>query len=208
MNATDAPLYFFLAATTRAVVVTEVNAPPPNGAALAALIARVASAQDRTAFAALFKYFAPRVKAYLRRAGLTPAAAEEVTQQVMLAVWRKADHFDPAIAGAASWVFAIARNARIDHARRQRDLPAAPDPAEEPQAPSAETLLLTAERATRLHKALAALGPEQRQIVQLSFFSDTPHTAIARALNLPLGTVKSRIRLGLAKLRDLLEDAP
>ena len=190
--------------------VTALDAPAPGAAALAALIGRVAHLRDRTAYAALFKHFAPRVKAYLRRAGLEGAEAEEVTQDVMLALWRKAESFDPARAGAATWVFAIARNARIDHARRRHGpaLPAMPEMEEEDHAPSAETLTLTAERESLVRVALDTLSPEQQQIVQLSFFSETPHAAIASALNLPLGTVKSRIRLGLARLRAVLEGEP
>ncbi len=162
--------------------------------------------RDRTAYATLFKHFAPRVKAYLRRAGLDGAEAEEVTQEVMLSLWRKAGSFDPAIASAATWVFAIARNARIDAQRKRRGLPQAPEPEEEGQSPSAETLTLAFERETLVRAALDTLSAEQKQIVRLSFFSETPHAAIADALCLPLGTVKSRIRLGLARLRAALED--
>ena len=189
---------------------TALDAPAPGAAALAALIGRVAHLRDRTAYAALFKHFAPRVKAYLRRAGLEGAEAEEVTQDVMLALWRKAESFDPARAGAATWVFAIARNARIDHARRRNGaaLPPMPEVEEEDHAPSAETLVLTAERESLVRVALDTLSLEQQQIVQLSFFSEAPHAAIASALNLPLGTVKSRIRLGLARLRAALESEP
>ncbi len=186
--------------------VSTLDAPPPDAAALAALVLRVSQTRDRTAYAALFKHFAPRVKAYLRRAGLEGAEAEEVTQDVMLSLWRKAGSFDPAIASAATWIFAIARNARIDAARKRRGLPAAPEPEEEDHTPSAETLTLTLEREALVRTALGALSAEQQQIMRLSFFSETPHAAIADTLNLPLGTVKSRIRLGLARLRAALED--
>lgn len=190
--------------------VTALDTPAPDAEAQAVLIRRVATARDRQAFAALFKYFAPRVKAYLRRAGLEPGEAEEVAQEVLLSLWRKAESFDPARAAPATWVFAIARNARIDHARRRRgaSLPAMPELEEPDHSPSAETQTLTAEREAQLRAALRALSPEQQQIVQLSFFSETPHTAIASTLNLPLGTVKSRIRLGLARLRAALEGEP
>ncbi len=188
--------------------VTALDTPAPDAEAQAVLIRRVATARDRQAFAALFKYFAPRVKAYLRRAGLEPGEAEEVAQEVLLSLWRKAESFDPARAAPATWVFAIARNARIDRARRNHGLPGAPEPeeAEDELAPSAETLTLTAEREARVRGALGQLAPEQQKIVKLSFFSDTPHAAIASELNLPLGTVKSRIRLALAKLRAALEE--
>lgn len=175
-----------------------------DAALLAQLVGRVAQAQDRPAFAALFKHFAPRVKAYLLKTGLPPAAAEELTQEVMLSLWRKAGQFDPDKAGVASWIFAIARNARIDYARRQHKLPPAPE--EEPIA-SAETAALAAERDQRVGAALKTLSQDQQTILSLSFFSDLPHAAIAERLDLPLGTVKSRIRLGLARLRQLLGEA-
>ncbi len=174
------------------------------------MISRIAEARDRQAYAALFKHFAPRVKAYLRRGGMEASEAEELTQEVMLSLWRKAGYFDATRGSAATWVFAIVRNARIDHARRRRDVNLAGEPPPEAAdlSPSAETIALTTEREAHLRSALNSLSPEQKQIVQLSFFSDTPHTAIASALNLPLGTVKSRVRLAMAKLRLLLEEMP
>ncbi len=181
------------------------DSEPPAAEALVQLIRRVAECQDRQAFASLFKHFAPRVKAYLLKSGLGPAAAEELTQEVMLSLWRKAGQFDPARAGAASWIFAIARNARIDHARRLRNLPPAPEE-EEALTPSSETAALAAEREQYVGAALKTLSQDQQTILSLSFFSDLSHAAIAAKLNLPLGTVKSRIRLGLARLRLLLGD--
>ncbi|GAN79132.1 sigma-70 family RNA polymerase sigma factor [Acidocella aminolytica] len=207
MNASDAPLQRRPNGAPRAALVNEAGSPPPDGAMLAELLSRVAATRDRQAYAVLFKHFAPRVKAYLRRAGMEATAAEEVAQEVMLSLWRKAESFDASRAGASTWVFAIARNARIDHARRVRGLPSEPEPEAESY-PSAEALTLTAERASLVRGALSALGPDQRQIVQLFFFSDKPHSAIASALDLPLGTVKSRIRLATAKLRAILGDAP
>ncbi|HTQ71502.1 MAG TPA: sigma-70 family RNA polymerase sigma factor [Acidocella sp.] len=187
------------------IPVSPVESVPLDAGALVQLIRRVAGCQDRQAFAALFKHFAPRVKAYLLKTGLSQAAAEELSQEVMLSLWRKAGQFDPARAGAASWIFAIARNARIDHARRLRNLPPAPE--EEALTPSAETAILAAERDGRVGAALKTLSQDQQVILSLSFFSDLPHAAIADRLNLPLGTVKSRIRLGLARLRLLLGEA-
>ena len=176
---------------------------PLDAAAQARLIGLVAVHQDRQAFALLFKHFAPRLKAFHLRAGLADAAAEELTQETMLLLWRKAAGFDPARAGAATWVFTITRNLRIDAARRQRGSMPVPLPAADP-APSAMALILESERAMRMRGALAALSAEQRHVIELSFFADAPHASIATALQLPLGTVKSRIRLALARLRDLL----
>ncbi len=180
-----------------------VDQPSPlDAAAQARLIGLVAAARDRQAFAALFKHFAPRLKAFHLRAGLSGGAAEELAQETMLMLWRKAESFDPARAGAATWVYTITRNLRIDQARRQRG--PAPQLPEEEFSPSPEAITLESEQAARMREALAVLSGEQRRVIELSFFSDTPHAAIAQVLNLPLGTVKSRIRLALARLRDAL----
>ncbi len=176
---------------------------PLDAAAQARLIGLVAAAQDRQAFALLFKHFAPRLKAFHLRAGVADTAAEELAQETMLLLWRKAAGFDPARAGAATWVFTITRNLRVDLARRQRGIMPEPLP-EADTSPSAEALILESECAVRMQGALAALPAEQRRVIELSFFADTPHASIATALQLPLGTVKSRIRLALARLRDLL----
>ncbi|MDE1906365.1 MAG: hypothetical protein KGH75_07945, partial [Rhodospirillales bacterium] len=110
---------------------TALNTPSPDAATLACMISRVAEARDRQAYAALFKHFAPRVKAYLRRGGMEAGEAEELTQEVMLSLWRKAGYFDVARGSAATWVFAIVRNARIDYARRRRDAKLAGEPPQE-----------------------------------------------------------------------------
>lgn len=183
--------------------VSAADGPMPDAADLAAFIRKIASTQDKQAYAVLFKYYAPRVKTYLRRSGLETGVADEITQEIMLSLWRKAASFDPSRASASTWVFAIARNARIDHLRRLRALPPGPDPAID-QPTSAETLLINNETVARLRAALADLNTEQQQIMQLFFLEDTPHNAIATALNLPLGTVKSRIRLAMTRLRQLL----
>jgi RNA polymerase sigma-70 factor, ECF subfamily len=180
---------------------------PMDAAAQARLLGLVATTQDCQAFALLFKHFAPRLKTFHIRAGLSDAAAEELAQETMLIIWRKARSFDPTRAGAATWVFTITRNLRIDQARRQRATTPEPPP-EEDLSPSAETLSLERERAARMRGALAALTAAQHRVIELSFFADTSHAGIAAALNLPLGTVKSRIRLALARLRDALGSEP
>jgi RNA polymerase sigma-70 factor, ECF subfamily len=180
----------------------------PSPVELIRLINAVAQVQDRKAFAQLFAYFAPRVKHFLIRTGLADSVAEEVTQEVMIAVWRKASYFDPSRAGASTWVFTIARNQRIDRLRRARSRTADHllDLSDEPGTPpSGEDIVIMAEREEEVRKALATLSNEQATIVKLSFFSEAPHAEIARELGIPLGTVKSRVRLALNRLRTLLD---
>ncbi|WP_246664499.1 sigma-70 family RNA polymerase sigma factor [Tardiphaga sp. P9-11] len=180
----------------------------PSPVELIRLLDAVARAQDRKAFAQLFAYFAPRVKGFLIRTGLAESVAEEVTQEVMIAVWRKASYFDPSRAGASTWVFTIARNQRIDRLRRTRSRTADHllDLSDEPDTPpSGEDIMIMAEREEEVRKALATLSNEQATIVKLSFFSEAPHSEIARELGIPLGTVKSRVRLALNRLRTLLD---
>jgi len=171
----------------------------------AALIQAVAVRADRDAFGALFRHFGPRVKTLLLRSGADAGSAEELAQETMLTVWRKAALFDPERATAATWIFTIARNLRIDARRRERHPDTLlPDPPEEP--PGADHLLSAGERGARVAEAMENLPPEQAEIVRAAFFLDQPHAEIERQLGVPLGTVKSRLRLAMAKLRAALED--
>jgi len=185
------------------------DATMPSSQELNRLVLAIARHRDRQAFVLVFKHFAPRLKTFLMRSGLMPNTAEEIAQETLLAVWRKASYFDPARAGAATWIFTIARNLRIDHLRRTRQPDAGGfDPSDEAEPPLAsEAMLLASEREAQLRTALAGLNPEQAMILRLSYFSEKPHSEIARQLALPLGTVKSRIRLAMSRLRALLDDA-
>lgn len=174
----------------------------------AADLAAVAAAGDRAAFARLFAHFAPRVKAYMLKLGMPAQKAEDLAQDTMLTVWRKASLYDPARAEPASWVFTIARNLRIDALRRERHPEVSDDELLEHEdgRPRADDLLDGDRRARRLRSALATLTPEQAEVVRLSFFADLAHPAIAERLDVPLGTVKSRLRLAMAKIRKVLGD--
>jgi RNA polymerase sigma-70 factor (ECF subfamily) len=176
-------------------------------AGFAEMIRAIATRGDKTAFAGLFGHFAPRVKSYMMRLGAPPEQAEELAQETLLSVWRKAGAFDPAKAAPSTWIFAIARNLRIDASRHDRRSEPIEDPSEAPVAePTPDALVANAEAEVRIREALAGLPPEQAEVVRLSFFSDKPHSEIAEALALPLGTVKSRLRLAVGRLRELLGD--
>jgi RNA polymerase sigma-70 factor (ECF subfamily) len=175
------------------------EAPAP--AKLCAWIEAVARSQDKTAFADLFAHFGPRVKGYLMRLGANGALAEDLAQEAMLTLWRKAALFDSSKASASTWVFTIARNLRIDAIRRERRPEI--DPAElTPESErAADEGLVREEDDARIRQAITTLPKEQAQVIELSFFADKPHSAIAKELGLPLGTVKSRLRLAMARIR-------
>ena len=171
------------------------------------LMSAVAERRDRKAFVALFELFGPRVKAYLIRQGADRATAEDLSQDVMLTVWHRAAQFDRRKATFSTWVFTIARNRRIDGLRRAKRPEIDPeDPAlvRAPEVP-ADQAVDAAERRVRLHAAVAELPDDQERLLRLAYFEDKSHSAIAEELALPLGTVKSRLRLAMAKLRSALE---
>ncbi len=173
---------------------------------LARLIQSVAN-RDREAFARLFEYFAPRIKAMMMRGGLAAAPAEDLAQDTMLAVWRKAHLYDPSAGSAAAWVFTIARNRRIDLVRTaQRAPPEGVEAAGEQidDQPLPDAAVAAAQLEDKVRSALQHLSPDQQRVVRLSFFENQSHSEIAATLDIPMGTVKSRIRLAFQRLRDLL----
>jgi len=175
---------------------------------LKGLMAAVAQNRDKAAYGRLFQYFAPRLVGFMERGGVGATDAEEIAQDTMVTVWRKAELYDPAQAAVSTWIFTIARNLRVDMARRatrRRNGAAAMGQPEEELVESAETQTLAVEREARVREALGQLSREQATVLRLSFFSEKPHAEIARELGIPLGTVKSRVRLAMAKIRPLLE---
>jgi RNA polymerase sigma factor (sigma-70 family) len=157
--------------------------------------------KDRAAFAEVFAHFAPRVKAFLMKSGTSPDMAEEVAQDVMATLWRKSHLFDPTKASVSTWIFTIARNRRIDMLRRQRR----PEPEDltwgpEPEPDQADVLALQQDSA-KLGEALATLPEKQRDLIVKAYYGELTHSEIADATGLPLGTIKSRIRLALNRLR-------
>ena len=173
----------------------------PSRTAWIAHIERIRDHQDQRAFAELFQHFAPRVKAFLMKSGASEALAEECTQEVMATLWHKAHMFDPARASAATWIFTIARNRKIDALRKQ-PRPEPEDvvwgPEEEPD--QADVFALQ-EESERLASAIKELPEKQRVLIERAYFGDLSHSEIAAETGLPLGTIKSRIRLALERLR-------
>lgn len=163
--------------------------------------------RDRAAFGHLFTHFAPRLKTMFQRSGFSGAQAEEIVQEVMLAVWRKADQFDATRAEASAWVYGVARNRMIDVARKDRR----PMPEELRLPPEQRTedpsqVLALEQEVVALRRAVADLPEPQRLLVEHAYLGELSHSEIGVLTGLPLGTVKSRIRLGLDRLRHSLRE--
>lgn len=166
-----------------------------------ALMLAVRDRRDRAAFGTLFGHFAPRLKSYLMKSGASAPKAEDCVQDVMATVWHKAAQFDPERAAVSTWVYTIARNRMIDILRRERR----PEPEamawEEDSEPDQADVYAAAEESRILSAALAELPEKQRNLIQRAFYGDLTHSEIAQETGLPLGTIKSRIRLALDRLR-------
>lgn len=171
-----------------------------------ALLSSVAEG-DKEAFAALFNYFAPRIKSFLLKGGLSEEEAEDMAQETMLTIWKKAPGFNPERAGASTWIFTIARNKKIDFFRKQkggRMMEASEIPLESEEAGPGQKAI-HAQESEKIAEAFENLPSEQKDLVEKSFFEGKSHADIAEETGIPLGTVKSRIRLALEKLRGASE---
>ena len=171
-------------------------------------VRRICLDQDQGSFAELFGHFAPRVKAFLMKSGANEALAEECAQDVMATLWHKAHLFDPTRASVSTWIFTIARNKKIDALRKQRrpepeDLPWGPEPE-----PDQADVMALQQDSRRLEDALKQLPEKQRELIERAYFGDLTHSEIAAETGLPLGTIKSRIRLALERLRHTMNEGP
>ncbi|SMH44322.1 RNA polymerase sigma-70 factor, ECF subfamily [Maritimibacter sp. HL-12] len=164
--------------------------------------------RDKAAFAKLFDHYAARLKGFVMRAGAPKAQAEDIVQEVMLTVWRKAHLFDPERAQVSSWIYQIARNRQIDVIRKEaRPVPEAlANDDESDDEPDAGQVIALEQESDKLRQALAKLAPAQREMIERAYLGELTHTEIREATGLPLGTIKSRIRLGLERLRHELKD--
>lgn len=182
----------------------EPQATAPHGPSYYnALLVTVGQKRDKEAFAELFDYFAPRVKSFLMKGGASPDAADELAQETMITLWQRAMTYDPAKANASTWIFTIARNKRVDGLRKKIRPETEEGEAEliVDDTPLASEMISQAEELHVMENALETLPKEQSDLLYKSFFEDKTHADIAKETGLPLGTVKSRIRLALDKLR-------
>ena len=179
-----------------------------NPEKLSGLLEAVARDQDVAAFEALFRHFGPKVKTYMLRRTKSAQIAEELMQETMMAVWHKAALFDSRRGSVSAWIYTIARNQFISAYRRENRPEFDPnDPALVPeQVEPADVGLENRQEGERLQSAMLELPDEQRELLQRAFFGDVSHNALSEEFRLPLGTVKSRIRMAIAKLRKSLEE--
>lgn len=162
--------------------------------------------QDRVAFGRLFDFYAPRLKGFVMRTGVSGAQAEDIVQEVMLTVWRKAAQFDPHRAQVSSWIYQIARNRQIDVLRRENRVMPEELTQEAEISEDASQIVALEQETNTLRVALASLKPGQREMVEKAYLGELSHSEIQAETGLPLGTIKSRIRLGLEKLRHELKE--
>jgi RNA polymerase sigma factor (sigma-70 family) len=172
------------------------------------MLVRVGRDRDKTAFAALFEYFAPRIKSFLLRLGTDMSLCEEIAQEAMIMVWRRAETYNPSQSGASTWIFTIARNKRIDRLRREnRPLPDLADPAFAPEpVETGEKTIFRQQEEEKIRHALKNLPDEQAKMIFSAYYEEKSHREIADESGVPLGTVKSRIRLALNRLRAHLDE--
>ncbi len=182
------------------------NALSPDAINFNQCLERIGKNRDKAAFIQLFDYYAPRLKSFLMRGNFSPDTAEELVQETMIAVWDKADRYDPSQSAAGTWIFTIARNKKIDHLRKQKRYDIDPnDPLfvkiNSSEQVAAIDMVQEKQESKLFEQALTHLPNEQKELVKMSFYDGKTHQEIAQIKNLPLGTVKSRLRLALEKLR-------
>lgn len=172
------------------------------------LLQKVAQSRDVEAFRKLFELYGPRVKSYMMRQGADSTTAEDLAQETLLIVWRKAQLYSDEKGSATTWIFTIARNLRIDRLRREVSWQPLPENRDEEasDAPDPEEEVTEKERREKVRSVLATLPPDQSEVVTLSYVEGLSHSEIAERLGLPLGTVKSRMRLAYQKVKEAVED--
>jgi RNA polymerase sigma-70 factor, ECF subfamily len=181
--------------------------PAANDADMRRCLAAIAGRQDKSAFAVLYRHFAPRLKAWCQRQGMAGETAEELAQEALVSVWRRAATFDPTKASVATWIFTIVRNKRIDLLRRENRPELKPEDFDVFMIPetTSEDAYSMAEDAVQIGRALQQLPAEQKDVLLKAFYEEKSHSEIAAETGLPLGTVKSRIRLALSRLKTGLQ---
>jgi RNA polymerase sigma-70 factor (ECF subfamily) len=174
---------------------------------LSSCLDNIAKNQDKHSFSLIFKHFAPRLKSFLIKAGSTDTQAEGVIQEVMIAVWTKSGTYNKDKSSVSTWIYTIARNKRIDKLRKEKRhfLTESDEGLEIPVNSTQEKEIFSTQMSQNIRKYMSNLPDEQSKLIRLSYFYDKTHVDIANELKIPLGTVKSRIRLALSKMRHLVE---
>ncbi len=168
------------------------------------LLSEIAENQDKQSFIRLFDYYAPRLKSFLMRGGYAGELAEELMQETLLTVWHNADKYNPDKAQPGTWIYTIARNKKIDYLRKKQKNTPHPDDLYDTSQDLPIDRVAEKQTSDEILKELANLPEEQAKLLISAFYEDKTHAEIAEQNKLPLGTVKSRIRLGLQKMKEAL----
>ena len=186
--------------------IIEVGETEPSAEVLSGWLVAVGSHQDRQSFSRLFEFFAPRIKTYMQRLGADSALAEDLMQETMVKLWRKASTYDPARAVPSAWIFRIARNLRIDKIRRQKFYEVEYDQESSilPDERDSDPIGTSRMDAMHVKEHMKALPADQLAVIHLAYYEGLSHSEICTRLELPLGTVKSRLRLAFGKLREAM----
>ena len=176
-----------------------------NKSELKDLMVKITVNRDEIAFSNLFDFLAPKIKAYYLQNGLISENAEELTQEVMSIIWSKSDKFNPSKSALTTWVYTIARNKKIDFLRKNSKIKYNDDDIREFLYEKNETDTIEEnEIEDQVSKINSQLDINQKKIIKMNFFENKSHKKIAEELEIPLGTVKSRIRHILIKMQRLL----
>lgn len=186
-----------------AVLRATLGYPPTKGLAMDQAtkdLVRFRAQKSEACFGVVYREFAPKLNGYLLRRRISPAVAEDIMQEIFVAIWHKIDQFDPKRGPASAWIYQITRHKMIDYLRREpMPMSVTPEIADSTADAASHHEFLS--EVAALRRALTSLNPDQRQMVEQAFLAERDHNDLARSYDLPLGTVKSRIRLGLEKLR-------
>ena len=171
-------------------------------------LSKIASKKDMASFKIIFDYFGPRLKSFLMSSGSTESVAEEIIQETMTIVWTKADYYNPKLASPSTWIYTIARNKKIDILRKSNkaileDIEVASLP---PIESKLEDDIELDQKFDIINKYLDDLPKDQLELLKLNFIEEKSHGEIAKITNIPLGTVKSRIRLAMEKIRTRIKN--
>ena len=172
---------------------------------LVEMMEKIKKDRDEIAFSNIFDFLAPKIKTYFMQNGLSTDISEELTQEVMSTIWSKSDKYDPYKSAVSTWVYTIARNKKVDFLRKNANIKVSEEDIREfLYEDNQKNKIIETEIIDQVNRINGELNENQRKIIKMNFFENKSHKKIAEELEIPLGTVKSRIRHILIKMQRFL----